>query len=99
MRELLEEGVLAPHGLGHHLGQLHGTQGRGEPPVAAQDVHTCLDQPNGLHRDIIINEASLNAQSQISTEISASSHKGSLHIHVHVLVVHVYSTSYEGLKT
>lgn len=50
--ELLEEGVLAPHGLGRHLGQLHGTQSRREPPVAAQHVHTCLDQSNSLHSHV-----------------------------------------------
>ena len=47
--QLFEEGVFAPHGLSHHLSQLHGTQCRGQPAVAAQYVHTCLDQPNGLH--------------------------------------------------
>ena len=46
--QLFEEGVLAPHGLGHHLGQLHGTQSRREPSVAAQHIHTGLDQSNSL---------------------------------------------------
>ena len=48
MRQLLEEGVLAPHGLRHHLRQLHSTEGRREPPIATQHVHTRLDESNGL---------------------------------------------------
>ena len=43
VRQLLEVAVLAPHGLGHHLGQLHGRDGGTQPAVAAQHVHTCLD--------------------------------------------------------
>lgn len=46
--ELFEEGVLAPHGLGHHLGQLHGTQCRRQPAITAQYIHTGLDQSNSL---------------------------------------------------
>lgn len=46
--ELFEEGVLAPHGLGHHLGQLHGTQCGRQPAIATQHIHTGLDQSNGL---------------------------------------------------
>ena len=48
MWQLLEEGVPTPHGLCDHLGQLHGRQGRGEPAITAKDVHTGLDQANGL---------------------------------------------------
>ena len=48
MGELFEERVFAPHGLCHHLGQLHGAQGWRQPPVAAQNIHTRLDQTNGL---------------------------------------------------
>ena len=48
VRQLLEGGVFAPHGLGHHLGQLHGRQGRREPTIAAQYVHTGLDQTDSL---------------------------------------------------
>ena len=48
VRQLLEEGVLAPHGLGEHLGQLHGSEGRRQPAITAQHIHTRLDQTNGL---------------------------------------------------
>ena len=51
MRQLFQVGVLGPHGLGGHLGQLHGRQGGAEPPVAREDVHTGLDEPDGLQRD------------------------------------------------
>ena len=40
--QLLEVAVLAPHALGHHLGQLHGSDGRTEPTVAAQNINTGL---------------------------------------------------------
>ena len=43
VRELLQVAVLAPHGLGHHLGQLHGGYGGTEPPVAAENIHTGLE--------------------------------------------------------
>ena len=43
VRQLLEVAVLAPHGLGHHLGQLHGRDGGAQPAVAAQHIHTRLD--------------------------------------------------------
>lgn len=46
--ELFEEGVLTPHGLGGHLGQLHGRQGWGKPAVATQNIYTRLDQPDCL---------------------------------------------------
>ena len=46
--QLFEIGVLAPHGLGDHLGQFHGSQGRREPTVTAQHIHTRLDQPHRL---------------------------------------------------
>jgi hypothetical protein len=49
--ELLEVGVLAPHGLGDHLGQLHGSDGGGEPAVAGQHVHAGLYQPDRLGQD------------------------------------------------
>ena len=48
VRQLLEEGVSAPHGLCNHLGKLHGRQGRREPAIAAQDIHAGLDQANSL---------------------------------------------------
>ena len=50
MRQLLEEGVFAPHGLSQHLGQLHGSQGGREPAVTTEHVHTGLDQTNRLHK-------------------------------------------------
>ena len=49
--QLLKEGVSAPHGLSDHLGQLHGCQGGGEPAIATKDIHTGLDQANGLKGD------------------------------------------------
>ena len=49
--QLLEVGVLAPHSLGDHLGQLHGGDGGGEPAVAGQHVHTGLDQTDRLRQD------------------------------------------------
>ena len=39
VRQLLE---VAGSGLGRHLGQLHGRDGRAQPAVAAQHVHTHL---------------------------------------------------------
>ena len=48
MWQLFEEGVLAPHGLGEHLGQFHGTQSWRQPATAAQYIDTCLNQTNGL---------------------------------------------------
>ena len=43
VRQLLEVAVLAPHGLGHHLGQLHGRDGGAQPAIATQHIHTRLD--------------------------------------------------------
>lgn len=37
--------------MGDHLGQLHGCQSWAEPPVAGEDIHTGLDEPDGLNRD------------------------------------------------
>ena len=51
VRQLLEVAVLAPHGLGDHLGQLHGGNGGTQPPIAAQHVNTGLDQPDGFTED------------------------------------------------
>ena len=51
VRQLFQVGVLGPHGLGGHLGQLHGRQGGAEPPIAREDVYTGLDEPDGLQRD------------------------------------------------
>lgn len=48
MGQLLQVGVLRPHGLRDHLGQLHGSQGGAEPAVAGEDVDAGLDQPDGL---------------------------------------------------
>ena len=43
VRQLLQIAVLAPHGLSHHLGQLHGGYGGTEPTVAAENIHTGLE--------------------------------------------------------
>ncbi len=48
VRQLLEEGVFGPHGLGDHLSQLHGSESRLEPAIAAENIHTRLDQPHSL---------------------------------------------------
>lgn len=48
--QLFEVGVLGPHGLGDHLGQLHGCQGWAQPAVTGQHVHTGLDQTDSLQR-------------------------------------------------
>ena len=46
--QLLEVRVLGPHGLGDHLGQLHGCQGGAQPAVTGQHVHAGLDQTHRL---------------------------------------------------
>ena len=51
VRDLPEVGVLAPHGLRHHLAQLHGGDGGRQPPARAQHVHARLDQADGLPHD------------------------------------------------
>ena len=48
VRQLLEVRVFAPHGLRHHLRQLHGGQRRRQPAVTAQHVDARLDQPDRL---------------------------------------------------
>ena len=42
MRQLLEIGVFLPHGLRHHLRELHRSQARRQETLAAQYVHARL---------------------------------------------------------
>ena len=49
VRQLLKGGVFAPHGLSHHLGQLHRCQSWREPAVAAQYIHTSLNETDSLN--------------------------------------------------
>ena len=51
MRDLLEVGVLAPHGLCHHLAQLHGRDGGRQPTARAQHVNARLDEADRLADD------------------------------------------------
>lgn len=53
VRQLLQVRVLAPHGLRHHLGELHGGDGRREPSVRAEHVHTSLDEADRLAEDLL----------------------------------------------
>lgn len=62
MRQLFQVGVLGPHGLGGHLGQLHGRQGGAEPPIAREDVYTGLDEPDGLAEDLLCIRLQLGTQ-------------------------------------
>lgn len=47
-RELFEVGILRPHGLCDHLGQLHSRQSRAQPTVTGQHIHAGLDQTHCL---------------------------------------------------
>ena len=49
--DLPEVGVLAPHGLRHHLAELHGCDGGRQPAARAEHVHARLDEADGLAHD------------------------------------------------
>ena len=48
---LPEVGVLAPHGLRHHLAQFHGGDGGRQPAARAEHVDAGLDEADGLAHD------------------------------------------------
>ncbi len=51
MGQLLQVGVLVPHGLSDHLGQFHGSQGWRQPTIATQNIHTGLDKSDRSVQD------------------------------------------------
>lgn len=50
--QLFEVRVLGPHGLGDHLSQFHGGQGRTQPAVTGQDIDAGLDQTHRLRAQL-----------------------------------------------
>ena len=51
--QLLQVGILVPHCLGDHLGELHGGDGRRQPAVGAEHVDARLRQTDRLPDDLL----------------------------------------------